>query len=289
MEKKKKGYQTVISLTAVAAGNFLYAFTVKLFLLPAGLVTGGTTGMALTVNYLTGISISGFVLIFNVIMLLLGYKVLGKGFASTTLASTFLYPLALEIFDRTLEGVTLTEDVLLCTIFSGLGIGAALGIVIRSGASTGGMDFPPLVLKQFFRIPVSISMYAFDVCILLSQAVFRKAENILYGIVLVMIYTIVLDKMLLMGTTRTEVRIISHKSEEIRDAILKELDRGVTMLEGESGYLHNRTQMIFSVISNRELPKVERIIRDIDPESFMVVSRVSEVKGRGFSLNKKYQ
>ena len=245
--------------------------------------------MALTVNYLTGISISGFVLIFNVIMLLLGYKVLGKGFASTTLASTFLYPLALEIFDRTLEGVTLTEDVLLCTIFSGLGIGAALGIVIRSGASTGGMDIPPLVLKQFFRIPVSISMYAFDVCILLSQAVFRKAENILYGIVLVMIYTIVLDKMLLMGTTRTEVRIISHKSEEIRDAILKELDRGVTMLEGESGYLHNRTQMIFSVISNRELPKVERIIRDIDPESFMVVSRVSEVKGRGFSLNKKYQ
>ncbi len=289
MEKKKNSYQTVISLIAVVAGNFLYALTVRLFLLPAGLVTGGTTGMALTVNYLTGIPISGFVLIFNVIMLLLGYKVLGKAFASTTLASTFLYPVALELFDRTLKGVTLTDDVLLCTIFSGLGIGIALGIVIRSGASTGGMDIPPLVLKRFFRIPVSISMYAFDVCILLSQAVFRKAENILYGIVLVMIYTIVLDKMLLMGTTRTEVRIISQKSGEIRDAILKELDRGVTMLEGESGYLRNRTQMIFSVISNRELPKVERIIRGIDPESFMVVSRVSEVKGRGFSLNKKYQ
>ena len=289
MKEMKSGYQTVISLAAVVAGNFLYALTVKLFLLPAGLVTGGTTGMALTVNYLTGIPISGFVLVFNVIMLLLGYRVLGKAFASTTLASTFLYPAALEIFDRTLEGVVLTEDVLLCTIFSGLGIGIALGIVIRSGASTGGMDIPPLVLKRFFRIPVSVSMYAFDVCILLSQAVFRKAENILYGIVLVMIYTIVLDKMLLMGTTRTEVRIISRRSEQIRDAILKELDRGVTMLDGESGYLHNRTQMIFSVISNRELPKVERIIRGIDPESFMVVSRVSEVKGRGFSLNKKYQ
>ena len=289
MKGMKGGYQTVISLAAVVAGNFLYALTVKLFLLPAGLVTGGTTGMALTVNYLTGIPISGFVLVFNVIMLLLGYRVLGKAFASTTRASTFLYPAALEIFDRTLEGVVLTEDVLLCTIFSGLGIGIALGIVIRSGASTGGMDIPPLVLKRFFRIPVSVSMYAFDVCILLSQAVFRKAENILYGIVLVMIYTIVLDKMLLMGTTRTEVRIISRRSEQIRDAILKELDRGVTMLDGESGYLHNRTQMIFSVISNRELPKVERIIRGIDPESFMVVSRVSEVKGRGFSLNKKYQ
>lgn len=287
--EKGNGYQTLRSLTAVVAGNFLYALTVKLFLLPAELVTGGTTGIALTVNYLTGIPISGFVLIFNVIMLLLGYKVLGKGFASTTLASTFLYPAALEICDRMLGEVCLTDDILLCTIFSGFGIGMALGMVIRSGASTGGMDIPPLLFKKFFRIPVSASMYAFDVCILLSQAVFRSAENILYGIVLVMIYTIVLDKMLLMGTTRTEVRIISQKPEEIRDAILKELDRGVTMLEGESGYLHNRTQMIFSVISNRELPKVERILRSIDPESFMVVSRVSEVKGRGFSLNKKYR
>lgn len=289
MEKNRKGYQTVISFAAVAAGNILYALTVKLFLLPSGLVTGGTTGMALTVNYLTGIPISGFVLIFNVVMLVLGYKVLGRAFASTTLASTFLYPMALEVFDRTLDGIVLTDDIFLCTLFSGLGIGMALGIVIRSGASTGGMDIPPLVLKQFFRIPVSVSMYAFDVCILLSQAVFRNAENILYGIVLVMIYTIVLDKMLLIGTTRTEVRIISQRSQEIRDAILRELDRGVTMLEGESGYLHHPTQMIFSVISNRELPKVERIIRGIDPESFMVVSRVSEVKGRGFSLNKKYQ
>lgn len=289
MKKKRDVCQTAMSLTAVIAGNFLYALTVKLFLLPAGLVTGGTTGIALTVNYLTGIPISAFVLIFNIFMLVLGYKVLGKAFASTTLASTFLYPIALEIFDRTLEGVVLTEDIFLCTLFSGLGIGIALGIVIRSGASTGGMDIPPLVLKQYFRIPVSVSMYVFDVCILLSQAIFRKAENILYGIVLVLVYTLVLDKMLLMGTTRTEVRIISEKSGEIRNAILKELDRGVTMLEGESGYLHNKTQMIFSVISNRELPRVERIVRGIDPVSFMVVSRVSEVKGRGFSLNKKYE
>lgn len=289
MEKNGNMYQKVMSITAIIVGNFLYALAVKLFLLPAGLVTGGTTGIALTVNYLTGIPISGFVLIFNVIMLALGYAVLGRTFASTTLGSTFLYPLALEIFNRTLDGVTLTQDILLCTLFSGIGIGVALGIVIRSGASTGGMDIPPLVLNRYFRIPVSVSMYAFDVCILLSQALFRKAENILYGIVLVLIYTVVLDKMLLMGTTRTEVRIISQKPEEIRDAILRELDRGVTMLEGESGYLRNRTQMIFSVISNRELPRLERLIRGIDPESFMVVNRVSEVKGRGFSLNKKYQ
>ena len=289
MGNKKNIYHALMSVLAVVVGNFLYALTVTLFLIPADLVTGGTTGMALTIHYLTGIPISGFVLVFNVVMLLLGYKLLGKAFASTTLASTFLYPLALEIFGRTLSGVVLTDDILLCTLFSGLGIGVALGIVIRSGASTGGMDIPPLILKKYFRIPVSVSMYAFDVCILLSQAFFRKAENILYGIVLVLIYTVVLDKMLLMGTTRTEVRIVSDRSREICDAILAEIDRGVTLLDGEIGYMHNKMQMVFSVVSNRELPKVERVVHSIDPECFLVVSRVSEVKGRGFSLNKKYE
>lgn len=280
---------TFLSLLSVIIGNFLYALTVKLFLLPAGLVTGGTTGIALTVNYLTDLPISWFVLAFNILMLVLGFFILGKSFALTTLASTFLYPLSLELLDRLLGDYVLTQDILLCTLFSGLGIGIALGIVIRSGASTGGMDIPPLVLHKTIRIPVSVSMYAFDVCILLSQAVFRPAENILYGVVLVLIYTIVLDKMLLMGATRTEVKVISAKADAIRDAILTQIDRGVTILNGESGYLHNPSPVILSIISNRELPKVEKVIHSIDPESFIVVSRVSEVRGRGFSLNKRYQ
>ena len=115
------------------------------------------------------------------------------------------------------------------------------------------------------------------------------AKNILYGIVLVLIYTLVLDKMLLMGATRTEVKIVSRNSDEIRNAVLKQIDRGVTLLDGEGGYLHNKTQIVLSVISNRELPKVEKLIHAIDPESFMIVSRVSEVSGRGFSMKKRYQ
>ena len=278
------------SFLPVVLGNFLYALTVQLFLVPSALVTGGTTGMALTVNHLCGLPISYFVLVFNVLMLVLGYALLGKKFALTTLASTFLYPLFLEICERVLGGCVLTDDMLLCTLFSGLGIGMALGIVIRAGASTGGMDIPPLVLRKLFHIPVSVSMYAFDVCILLMQALFRPAENILYGIVLVMIYTIVLDKMLLIGRTRTEVKIVSlNHHREICDAILYKIDRGVTLLDGEGGYLHGQTQIVLSVISNRELIKLEKVVHDIDPECFMVVSRVSEVRGRGFSMNKKYE
>lgn len=277
------------SVLLVMSGNFLYALTVTLFLIPSGLVTGGTTGISLTVNYVWNIPISVFVLIFNILMLLLGLWILGKSFVVTTLMSSFCYPMFLEICQRIFQNVILTEDLLLCTIFSGLGIGISLGIVIRTGASTGGMDIPPLVLNKVCRVPVSVGMYTFDFIILLLQAMFRPLENILYGILLVLIYTMVLDKMLLLGQSKTEVKIVSAKSREISDAILKQVDRGVTLFYGEGGYLHNETQIILSVISNRELLHIEKIVHKIDPECFMVVSRVSEVRGRGFSMNKFYQ
>ena len=279
----------MLSAAIVAAGNLLYALTVKLFVLPTGLVMGGTTGLGLTANYLTGVPISAFVLAFNMVMLLLGLCVLGRRFAATTLLSSFIYPLALEFWQRLLGDYVLTEDVMLCTLFAGLGVGVSLGIVIRAGASTGGMDIPPLILNRLFRAPVSVCMYFFDVCILLSQGLFQSPEKLLYGVVLVMIYTMVLDKMLLMGTSRIEIKVVSEKSEEIRQAILQDLNRGVTLIQTESGYLRQNTQLVLSVLSSRELPKVEKLIHQIDPECFLMVSRISEVKGRGFSMQKKYR
>lgn len=278
-----------VSVLLVLFGNLLYALTVKLFLLPAELMSGGTTGIALAVNRLAGIPVPYFVLGFNVLMLLLGLLVLGKKFAVTTVISTFAYPIMLEFLDRILGTIVLTEDLWLCAVFAGLGVGASLGIVIRAGASTGGMDIPPLVLNHYFKIPVSVSLYVFDFAILLLQAVYNPPEKVLYGIVLVLIYTVVLDKLLLLGTTRTEVKIVSPYHEQIREAIIRRLDRGVTMLSGEGGYMGEQTQIVFSVISNRELPQLETLVRDIDPDSFMVVSHVCEVRGRGFSKKKKYQ
>ena len=279
----------MLSAAIVAAGNLLYALTVKLFVLPTGLVMGGTTGLGLTANYLTGVPISAFVLAFNMVMLLLGLCVLGRRFAATTLLSSFIYPLALEFWQRLLGDYMLTEDVMLCTLFAGLGVGVSLGLVIRAGASTGGMDIPPLILNRLFRAPVSVCMYFFDVCILLSQGLFQSPEKLLYGVVLVMIYTMVLDKMLLMGTSRIEIKVVSEKSEEIRQAILQDLNRGVTLIQTESGYLRQNTQLVLSVLSSRELPKAEKLIHQIDPECFLMVSRISEVKGRGFSMQKKYR
>ena len=278
----------LLSLLLVLLGNTVYALTVKLFLLPANLISCGTTGIALVVNHLTGIPLTGFIFGFNVVMLAVGWWILGKKFAMTTVLSSLFYPAALEILNRLLGDVRITEDLLMNTLFAGIGLGMSLGIVIRGGASTGSMDIPPLVLKKLFHIPVSVSLWAFDFCIMLGQMMFHKAEDLLYGILLLMVISFFLNKMLLLGTSRTEVKIVSQKAQEIRDAILSRIDRGVTMLHGEGGYLHKQTEIILSVVSNHEMPKIEQLARAIDPECFMIVTRVTEVWGKGFSHSKHY-
>ena len=278
----------MLSLLMVLLGNVVYALSVKLFLLPANLISCGTTGIALVVNHVTGIPISGFIFAFNMVMLAVGWWILGRKFAMTTVLSSLFYPVALEILNHVLGDVRITEDILLNTLFAGLGLGGSLGIVIRAGASTGGMDIPPLVLKKLFHIPVSVSLWAFDFCIMLSQMMFHKAEDLLYGILLLFVISFALNKMLLLGTSRTEVKIVSQHASQIRDAILSKIDRGVTMLHGEGGYLRRDTEMILSVVSNHELPKIEQLARGIDPHCFMIVTRVTEVWGRGFTYSKHY-
>ena len=288
MAEYKWNKNRVFSLLMVLLGNFIYAFTVKLLLLPANMISCGTTGIALVVNHMTGIPLSGFILVFNVVMLAVGWWILGKKFAMTTVISSLFYPIALEVLNRFLGDVQITQDILLNTVFSGLGLGLSLGIVIRAGASTGGMDIPPLVLKKLFHIPVSASLWVFDFCIMLSQMMFHKGEDLLYGILLLMVISFALNKILLLGTSRTEVKIVSQKAAQIRDVILSKLDRGVTMIHGEGGYLHRQTEIILSVVSNHELPKVEQLARGIDPDCFMIVTRVTEVWGRGFTYSKHY-
>ncbi len=287
MAHSKAGRGKPLSVLLVLLGNILYALSVKLFLLPANLVSGGTTGLGLVVNQLTGIPLTVFIFAFNVAMLLLGWKILGRQFALTTVFSSLFYPLALEVLEKLLGSEPVTEDLLLNVIFAGLSLGLSLGLVIRGGASTGGMDIPPLILQRFFRIPVSVSLWCFDFLIVLTQATYRSFEELLYGILLLILISLSLNQTLLAGTSRTEVKIVSSRAEEIRDAILFQVDRGVTMLHGEGGYLHRSTEVILSVVSNHELPKIERLARGVDPDCFMIVSRVTEVWGRGFSRAKK--
>jgi len=272
----------------ILLGNTIYALGVVLFIIPSGLITGGTTGIAFIMNHYCHIPISMFVFIFNVLMFCIGAWVLGKKFAITTIISTFYYPFILSIFEKLFANASLTDDILLNTLFAGVLIGIAIGLVIKMGASTGGMDIPPLVIHQLLGIPVSVSMYVFDIMILLGQFAFNDSERLLYGIVLIFIYTVVLEKILILGKQKIELKIISDKSELIKNEILKEVDRGVTLLYGKTGYLENECEIILSIMSSRELIKVERLVHEIDENAFLVIGQVNEVKGHGFSSQKKY-
>ena len=273
----------------ISLGNLIYTVAVAFFILPNNLITGGTTGLALFGQYMFHIPITAFVYVFNIAMFLLGAWVLGKAFALTTILSTFEYPFFLSILQLLSSRVgPLTDDRMLATLFAGAGIGIGLGLVIQAGASTGGMDIPPLILNKLFKIPVSISMYVFDSLIVLAQFGFSDVRQCLYGIVLIFIYTMVIDKILVMGAQKIEVKIISSKYEEIRKAILTNVDRGVTMLHGQTGYLLENTEVLINVISTRELVQVERLVKSIDEDAFMIISNVHEVQGRGFNLEKEY-
>lgn len=287
MSKKRFSVAGLLSILMVILGNFLQALSVKLFVLPANLMSCGTTGIGLVVNELTGIPLTVFIFLFNVVMLTIGWIVLGKRFAMTTILSSILFPSILECLNQVMGEVHITDNMILNVLFAGIGLAISLGLVMRAGASTGGMDIPPLMLKKFFRIPVSTSLAAFDFCILLLQMLFHTMEDLLYGVILILVISMVLKKVMLFGTSRTEVKIVSEKSQEIRDAILSQVDRGVTMLHGQGGYMRQETDVILSVVSNHELPKIEKLARSIDPSCFMIVSQVSEVWGRGFSYGKR--
>ena len=141
MDKRKSILiRAAAKVLAIIAGNLLYATGVAFFILPSGLITGGTTGIALIANHFGNIPVSVFVGAFNVIMFVLGMLVLGKTFALSTLVSTLAYPTMLGLLERTASGFVLTDDILLCALFGGLCMGASLALIIRMGESTGGMD-----------------------------------------------------------------------------------------------------------------------------------------------------
>lgn len=277
------------NIVGILLGNTIYALGVTMFILPNNLITGGTTGMAMLVNATTGFSITLFVSIFNITMFLLGWKVLGKKFAITTLISSFYYPFILGVLQEIFKNEIMSNDALLCVILAGLMIGAAIGIVIRCGASTGGMDIPPLILNKKLGIPVSVSMYGFDFVILLGQMIIRDREMVFYGILLVLIYTIVLDKVLVIGKSQIQVKIVSAKHQEINEMVINVLDRGTTLIHSETGFKHNPYPVVLTVVNNRELTQLNNYVYNIDPDAFMIINKVNEVRGKGFSSAKKYE
>lgn len=270
----------------IILGNLIFALGIAVFVIPNGLILGGSTGLALSVQHFLGIDITITVAIINIITFLAGLFILGKKFAATTLISTFIFPIFLNYFKDIERFKNITSDLLLASIFTALLVGTGVGIVLRVGASTGGLDIPAIILNKKKGIPIAVVLYAIDISILFSQMIFSNTEQILYGIIIVLITTMVINKVIVYGKNDFMVTIISEKYLEISENIHNKIDRGTTFIDIQTGYKKNTQQAVMSVISKRELHSLNKLVQEIDSKAFIIINQVNQVKGRGFSLDK---
>lgn len=274
------------TFAGIFAGNVSNALAVAAFIVPNSILIGGSTGISLTLQHAFGLELTITVFAFNVLFFVLGAWVLGKKFALSTVASTLLYPALLALFQR-IPGIdALTENDLLAAIFAGLLLGIGIGLIVRQGASTGGTDILAMVLNKFTHAPVAVLLYVVDFIVLGMQAFFCTSEQILYGVLSLLITTAVMNQVVLFGQAQLQLLIVSEKYEALREKLLRDLDVGVSMIYIETGLGKKRRMAVLCVIPQRKLYAANELIRQIDVNAFTMISRVKEVKGRGFSLER---
>ena len=277
---------TLRTCASILLGNIILAFTIAAFIAPHGVIMGGATGIAFLVSTVFGADVALVVLILNLLALLLGGVILGKRFVLTTIASSLLYPLFLGAMQRVPGIASLTSNVLLASLFGGGLLGVALGMVMRVGSSTGGVDVVNLVLHKWFHLPVSVFVYVTDFLILGGQALFSQPEQILYGILLLAVETLTLNQVMLLGQSQIQIFVISSRFEEIRRKILTELQAGATMVMIENGCSGRPQKGVLCVIPPRKLYAARELIQSVDPEAFITVTQIKEVRGQGFTLER---
>lgn len=264
----------------------MIAFALSTLLLENNIIAGGVSGIGIVFNHYLGMPISLVVGIINVVLFLLGLAFLGKAFAMTTLLSTFFFPLCLEFFQTTPMVHGYLKDPLLACIIAGCLIGVGVGLVLKANASTGGVDILALIVNKKFKVPVHIVLYVCDLTVLLFQFAYSDTTHVVYGIVTVVLTSAMLNKTLSTGTSLIQLVVMSDSYQDIKEMIMHTHDAGVTLLASEKGFTQAKSQLILSIIPYRKLPLIKAKIHEIDPYAFVIVSRVDEVGGKGFSLER---
>jgi uncharacterized membrane-anchored protein YitT (DUF2179 family) len=277
-----------LNLIQILLGNACIAFAVNTLILEHGIICGGVSGLASAVEHYWGLPLSWTVAILNIALFFLGLKSFGKEFAMSILISTFSFPIFLDLFDRIPAFHNYLDDSLLAMVIGGCIVGFGIGLVIRAKASTGGVEILAQFIHKQFKKPVHLVLNIIDVLILLFQITYSDTTHIIYGIILTFVSSAVLNKTLLAGRSLIQLTIISDHHEEMRDIILHDMDAGVTMLMSEKGYTHENSKLLMTIIPYAKLPIIKSKILAIDPLAFIVVSKVDEVGGMGFTVERKY-
>lgn len=273
--------EKLIEALLLIAGNAILAFSVSFFIIPNNILSGGVAGVAIAINPFIDIEVTTLMNIIIGVTFVMGYVFLGKKFALKTVASSILYPIFIELFTR-MDYIS-TVDPILASIFGGALSGFALALTFKTGASTGGMDIPPLILEKLTRIKVSVWIMVVDAITVLLGLMNFSLNDVLIGLVSVYAATTILDKISVIGGQQArQVTIISEFYEEILKHLHFEISRGSTLLQARGGYTLREKEIILTVISRSEYYDLERTVLDIDPEAFLIVSNVTEVHGLGF-------
>lgn len=265
-------------------GMIMVACGMYFFLMPNNLATGGANGLAIVINsFVPTISVGMIMIFINIVLFILAFIVIGKEFGVKTIYASFGVSFIILILERTVViSHSLTGDVFLELILGILISGVGMGIVFNQDASTGGTDIIAKILNKFFHIDLGKGVLLSDLFITIMAAFAFNIKASLYAMLGVIINGFVIDALIEGINMQKEVTVISSKSENIKEFIINDLDRGVTVYNGKGGYENNSQDIIVVIIGRREFIKLRNFIKEIDKDAFITVSNVCEVFGYGF-------
>ena len=323
MKKIKITKKQIKDFLTINLGVFLMAMAYSILIDRNKLVIGGVGGIATILsNAITGLKINSsfIILIINVVLLLIALIFVGKKFFLKTLYTSLIYPVYVFMFEKIIlllqdvvPDLSLTKEelaiklsdialgqnaanaimagsYLLVIIFGAVISGFGLGLTLKKGASTGGVDIIQQILLDRFKIPFSISLLMIDGTIVTVAAIyFKDFFMILYGFLFIYLSGVVLDAIVFSGFNSRAVYIITSDPEAVKNKIYSVLERGVTEIYSRGGYRQEDKKMLVCVMSNNEFYKMKTLILEIDKRAFIFVARVSEVHGEGFTYDSPEQ
>ncbi|CAM3990474.1 YitT family protein [Lederbergia lenta] len=266
-------------IALITLGAVLMAVALELFLVPNNILDGGITGISIILAHLTGWRLGFIIFILNIPFIYLGYKQIGKTFAFTTFYGIFILSIA-SIFLH--DAIVVTDDLLLDTVFGGIVLGIGVGIVIRYGGSLDGTEVLSILLSNKLPFSVGEVIMFFNFFIFATAGFIFSWERAMYSIITYFVAFKVIDIVIEGLDESKSAWIISEHADEIGNAILARLGRGVTYLKGEGAYTGDDKKVIFCVITRLEEAKLKSIIEELDDSAFLAVSNIAEVRGGRF-------
>lgn len=266
----------------VVLGCLIAASSINLFVVPSHLLTGGVTGIAMIVYYLADLPIGLQTLIYNLPLLIMSYKLLGKNYTLDVIIGTVVFSICLDA-TRFLNAYAPANDLMLASIYGGIFNGIGYGIVFRMNGSTGGFDILGAIVKKYYSMNMGTVIFGFN-CVIVSIAGFLFGiEPAMFTLICMYTNSIVTDKVIAGLNRRKAVLIVSEQSKEIADGIMNELKRGVTFLHGQGAFSGNERNVVMVVVSLTQIAKLKIVVNAIDRNAFMIIMSASEVMGRGFT------